>query len=294
VQQAGDQAAVLVVNPRAGSLAAMPQPRATLEAAMALAGFSIAAPMPEDTPLELQWRIALDSAAPLVFVAGGDGTLRDAAIRLRGTGRVLAPVPGGTMNRVVSRLGLPNDPVGAIAAHHHSIVHDVGMAEVNGEAFLHQCVVGRVTWLMRLREHGRGGGWRGWLRLLRGVLREALRPILARRLTVRLGPHRRTRAHTVVVTAPVRGEPPFLFLKVAPRLDPLVRMRQAWRWFRGRLGDDPDILVRRTTRFVLFASGGSVRLSVDGESRRATSPLRFRLVANQLRIYAPPVPDAPP
>ena len=263
----------------------MPCPRAALEAALAEAGFRLLPAPPEGSTLEVQWQAA--AAAPLIFVAGGDGTLRNAAARLAGTGRILAPIPAGTMNRFAARLGLPPDPLGAIAAYREATVRNVPLAEVNGEPFLHQCVVGRVTWLMRLRERQRGAGWRGWLRLLRGVLREALHPHLPRPLAARLGHLRRVRAHTVVVTAPVLAEPPLLCLKVAPRRAARVLLRQAWRWFRGRLAEDPDILVRHAPRLAVTAAAGTVRLSLDGETARARVPLRFRLRPAALRVLVP-------
>jgi diacylglycerol kinase family enzyme len=264
-----------------------------LEAALALCGFKLVVGIAdEQAPLAVQWKWALSTEATLFFVAGGDGTLRDAAGRLAGTGRVLAPLPGGTMNRFVARLGLPDDPLAAIAAHCASSVREVGLADVNGEPFLHECVVGRVTWLMRLRERGRGTGWHGWLQLLRGLVREALRPALPRRLAVRMGPRHRLRAHTVVVTAPVAGDAALLCLKAAPRRDARVRLRQAWRWFRGRLADDPDIVLRHSRRLAVYATARSVRLSLDGEARVAAVPLRFRLTNNALAVLAPAMANA--
>lgn len=269
----------------------MPRPRAALEAAIEEAGYSLVPAPPDQASLEAQWHAA--RAAPLVFVAGGDGTLRNAAARLAGTGRILAPIPAGTMNRFATRLGLPADPLAAIAAYRGATTRTLPLAEVNGEPFLYQCVVGRITWLMRLRERQRGAGLRGWWRLLRAVLREALHPHLPRTLAARLGPAGpRARAHTVVVTAPAPApaEPPLLCLKVAPRRDPRVLLRQAWRWFRGRLAEDPDILVRRAPRLAVTAAARSVRLSLDGESRRASTPLRFRLRPAALHVLVPTPP----
>jgi len=265
----------------------MPRPRAALEAALAEAGYRLLPAPPEHASLEDQWRAA--AGADLAFVAGGDGTLRQAAIRLAGTRRILAPIPAGTMNRFATRLGLPAGPLAAIAAYRGAGARTVALAEVNGQPFLHQCVIGRITWLMRLRERQRGSGLRGWWRLLRAVLREALRPLLPRILSTRIGTGR-TRAHTIVVTAPVPPEPPQLCLKLAPRRAPRVLLRQAWRWFRGRLAEDPDILVRHAPRLAVAATAGPVRLSLDGESHRAHPPLRFRLRPAALRLLVPAPP----
>jgi diacylglycerol kinase family enzyme len=190
------------------------------------------------------------------------------------------------MNRFATRLGLPATAPDAIAAYRRARVHALPLAEVNGEPFLHQCVIGRITWLMRLRERQRGSGLRGWWRLLRAVLREALRPLLPRTLSTRIGTGR-TRAHTIVVTAPIPPDLPHLCLKLAPRRAPRVLLRQAWRWFRGRLAEDPDILVRYAPRLAVAATAATVRLSLDGEARRARTPLRIRLRPAALRVLVP-------
>lgn len=58
-------------------------------------------------------RRAAQLRAPLVFVLGGDGTLREAAAGLLGSTTVLGPLPGGTTNVVVQALGLPSEPLAA-------------------------------------------------------------------------------------------------------------------------------------------------------------------------------------
>jgi diacylglycerol kinase family enzyme len=62
---------------------------------------------------------ALDALAAardseLVVVAGGDGTIRDAAERLIGTGVPMAIVPAGTANVFAAALGVPRGIAGAI------------------------------------------------------------------------------------------------------------------------------------------------------------------------------------
>lgn len=61
-------------------------------------------------------RLAREAAADgvdAVFALGGDGTLREAAEGLLGTGVPLGPLPGGTANVLRLALGLPRDPLAA-------------------------------------------------------------------------------------------------------------------------------------------------------------------------------------
>lgn len=56
-------------------------------------------------------RRAAEAGADAVFALGGDGTLREAAQGLLGTGVPLGPLPGGTANVLGLALGLPRDPL---------------------------------------------------------------------------------------------------------------------------------------------------------------------------------------
>lgn len=58
-------------------------------------------------------RRAAAGGADAVFALGGDGTLREAAQGLLGTGVPLAPLPGGTANVLIRALGLPRNPIEA-------------------------------------------------------------------------------------------------------------------------------------------------------------------------------------
>lgn len=278
--------AALVVNERAGSLASLPTPRAALAEALEAAGFELVA-TPSGTGLDDQWAAVAASAAEVVFVAGGDGTLRDGAERLIGTGRVFAPLPGGTMNRVCTRLGLSGDPVHAARTYRPgpSVALDVGTA--NGKVFLYQSVVGAPTRLMRFREMQRGGGTRGWLPLVRAMLRQLFRPS-SRGLAIRLGPGRRARGHAAVITTPEPASSAGLVLALARPRGARSRIRQAWRWFRGQLSADPDVAAREGGHLAVHGNAPWLRLSLDGETRISPSPVRFRLHRGALRVLAPP------
>ncbi|WP_421993724.1 diacylglycerol/lipid kinase family protein [Roseococcus sp.] len=277
--------AALVINDRARALSELGAPRAMLEQALHEAGFPIVA-IPAGATLDEQWAVVDASEAEVVFVAGGDGTLRDGAERLLGTDRILAPLPGGTMNRVCARLGLAGDPVLAARGYRPGPTVALDVATANGQVFLYQSVVGAPTRLMRFRERQRGGGRRGWLPLVRAVLRALFRPT-ARGLAVRLGPGRRARGHAAVITTPAPSSKAGLALALARPHGPRARLRQAWRWFRGRLAEDPDIAAREGEHLAVHGIAPWLRLSLDGETRICSSPIRFRLHRGALRVLAP-------
>lgn len=281
--------AFLIVNGLAGTLSSMPEAAPRLAAALREAGFHLTQEPDGAASLNEQWARAEASEARIIFVAGGDGTLRDAAARLRRTGRLLAPLPGGTLNRLCVRLGLPMDPLDAAAAYARAAPALLNAGTANGEMFLYQLIIGRTTRLMRFREMQRGGGAGGWWPLLQAVARALLRPS-PRELWVRIGPQARQTGQAVVITLPEPDAEPMLLLHIARHSGPLARLRQAWRWFRGKLGDDAEVAERQVTRVAVHARMDGARISLDGEMRLARTPVRVQLHLAALRILRVPQP----
>lgn len=276
-----------MVNGKAGSLAGLKEPRAALAAALRSGGFMIRDDMDEAASLDAQWAAVEAGDARVVFVAGGDGTLRDAASRLIDGERGLAPLPGGTMNRVCARLGLIMDPVEAAKTYRPGAFVTLDVATANGEVFLYQSIVGAPTRLMRIREMQRGGGARGWWPLVRAGLRELGRPS-SRGLSIRTGVRQRARGHAAVVTLPEPAGPPRLTCHLARPVGIYSRLRQAVRWFRGELGKDAEVATHSDGRLVVHGRTPWLRLSLDGEMRLVQGPLKFRLHPGRLKLLVPP------
>ena len=85
---------------------------------------------------------AARQGAPLVFVLGGDGTLREAAAGLLGSETVLAALPGGTTNVVVRALGLPTAPLAAARALKKLAVQELAVGLCGDQLFLMQASLG--------------------------------------------------------------------------------------------------------------------------------------------------------
>jgi diacylglycerol kinase family enzyme len=112
--------------------------RSAVEAALSEAGW----PLPEwvettqEDPGTGQARQAVEDGAQVVFVCGGDGTVRACIEGLAGTDVALAVLPAGTGNLLAANLGVPDDPGAAVrlATEHGRRRIDVG--EVEGRAFV--------------------------------------------------------------------------------------------------------------------------------------------------------------
>lgn len=279
--------AALILNPRSGAMARLGNPRQVLESAIVAAGFAVVAQPDHDAPPEQQW--AGIGAAEVVFVAGGDGTLRAVAEcamadSAMGGDRILGLLPGGTMNRVCARLGLPPDPVAAVGCYRPGRVAHHDVATVNGQPFLYQSLIGAPARLLRFREMQRGSGLGGWLPLVRAMGRSLWRApwhvLVLPGATRRLGP-------AAVVTTAEPDAPRVMRLDLVPGHSLLARIRQSLRWFAGRLHDDPDVVSVHGERLLLHGRRRALRVSLDGEMMLLEPPLRFRLRRDALRILDP-------
>jgi len=141
--------AALIFNPKAGSWRTA-QRVAAIRSALAEAGYDTE-PLPTQAPGHAT-ELARESAAAgidAVFTHGGDGTLREAAAGLLGTGVALAPIPGGTVNVVAIALGLPQNPLRAATMLADAEVVDMDVGLCGEEIFLMQASAGLDAHIMR-------------------------------------------------------------------------------------------------------------------------------------------------
>ncbi len=106
--------ALVIVNPVARNL---PSRRSLERAARALAEAGWQARWQETASPGHATELAAVAAAEgyaLVLVCGGDGTLREAACGLVGSGTALAPIPAGTVNIWARETGIPRRPEAAV------------------------------------------------------------------------------------------------------------------------------------------------------------------------------------
>jgi YegS/Rv2252/BmrU family lipid kinase len=136
------QPAILIYNPRAGRW------RNHRLIGRLVAELSIDGPVIEAYGTEgpgaatILAREAAAAGAPLVFVLGGDGTVREAAAGLLDTETALAVLPGGTTNVIAHALGLPVEPLAAARALKRLPVQDFDVGLCGEEVFLMQASLG--------------------------------------------------------------------------------------------------------------------------------------------------------
>ncbi|VTR76115.1 diacylglycerol/lipid kinase family protein [Cellulomonas hominis] len=135
-QDAGPLRSVVVYNPV--RVTDLDDRRAAVEAALTAAGW----PLPEwvettqDDPGAGQARQAVEDGAQVVFVCGGDGTVRSCVEGLAGTDAALAVLPAGTGNLLAANLGVPDDAGAAVRLATEMGRRRIDVGEVDGRAFV--------------------------------------------------------------------------------------------------------------------------------------------------------------
>lgn len=81
-------------------------------------------------------RRAAEDGMKRILIAGGDGTVTEAAGALVGTGVELAVIPGGTGNLLALNLGLPTDPAEAIRCALSGVAYPTDVGRANGRVFI--------------------------------------------------------------------------------------------------------------------------------------------------------------
>lgn len=272
----------------------------TVEAAFADAGHTVSVDLAEPDAVETALERAFAAGPDAVIVGGGDGTIRAAAPLAIEQGVAMGILPFGTMNRLARDLDIPLDPGEAARVLADAQERAIDVAEVNGQLFLNNSIIGLPPDVNEARQELRGEplGARiaGYFDVLATIARRR------RRLAVAVddGDQRRAlRVMTVAVTNNPYAERPSLFL-ARDRLDTgrlglyiskhQSALRFLWamlwavagRWPRGGAFEQQTV-----TSVELAAKQRHVKVTNDGEIDRMTPPLRYAIRPGALTVLVP-------
>lgn len=252
-------------------------------------------------PAELGAAIAeAEGPGGALIVGGGDGTIRSAADHAARAGLTLGILPMGTMNLFAKDLGVPLDPGGAADALAQSTMSRVDLGEVNGHLFLHSAVLGIVPRVGEVREQARG---RTGLATAGEVLRR-VGDVVSREQPLRLvleagGRRRRINTFMLGISANrLSGKPVGALARESLEAGELGVY---WATHRGRAGllqllaelgsglwGLDDRIEKHAAPRLTVHGPRRMRVSIDGEIARLSSPLRFAIRAGVLRVLVPP------
>jgi diacylglycerol kinase (ATP) len=145
-----------------------------------------------------QARQAVENGAEVVFVAGGDGTVRACVEGLAGTDAALAILPGGTGNLLAANLGVPTQSVEGIRLAVERGRRHIDLGESDGQLFAVMAGMGLDAAMMQdaptaLKAKA------GWIAYVVAALKHLGDDEMRVEVHVDGDPVRRRRARTVVV-----------------------------------------------------------------------------------------------
>ena len=239
-------------------------------------------------------RSEVDTGAPFVGVAGGDGTLRTAAEVLADSEVALLAVPAGTRNHFAKDFGITSlEDAGDAAKTGAARPIDVG--RVNDRVFLNNSSLGAYPRMVERREQHEGR----WPKRIANVVAawQQLRHGHRLRLVVdgerfvawlvfvgngRYGENLRD------VTSRESLDGNVLDVRIVHADQPLARLRLFASVLFGRLALTP-VVTRRACRRVTIAVPKHARVAValDGEVVHLTTPLDYESRSAALRVLTP-------
>ncbi|MDX6535628.1 MAG: hypothetical protein QOF68_3372 [Gaiellales bacterium] len=239
--------------------------------------------------------------APIVGVAGGDGSVNAVASGVVGTDAALAVLPLGTLNHFAQDIGVGDSIEQAADAIAAGNVRRVDLGEVNDRIFLNNSSIGLYPRAVRERERHQRRGLSKWpamvvslatsirryhvhdleLELEDGTRRDCRTPvILISNNEYEMGlpePVHRTRldaGQLCLYAADDPGRARLLRLGIAAAL--------------GRLHDQTEVDVECLQRLTVHARDPALPVALDGEPHDFRPPLRYRILPLALRVIAPP------
>lgn len=295
----------VIVNAGAGSVGteACDERVREIRDAFAAAGVASEVYLCEAAQLTATARRLATQAVDVVVAAGGDGTVSAVATGLVRSGVPLGVLPLGTLNHFAKDLDMPTADLAAAArAIRDGVPAAVDVGEVNGHIFINNSSIGLYPEAVMHRDVERKRAGRGkWVAMLLAVARVL----------------RRFRRLAVVVATPDRtvvARTPFVFfgnnpyetharaLGERPQLDTgklaLYTMRARGRVhmfyliaraLAGKADALPAFEIAHVTEATVRLRHRRLTVALDGEVRRMSSPLRYRVHPGALTVIRPPL-----
>ena len=253
---------------------------------------------PEDFTSALE--NAIEEAPDAIIVGGGDGSVRSAAGLLVDTDIALGVLPLGTLNRLARDLRMPLEVDEAAAVLAAAPIEAMDTAELNGEIFLCNSLIGLPLQVADRRRKLRGqtllNRLSGYWSLLVDVLSTT------QKITLELDDHRepkKVRAISIAVSNNRYEETPSLMMQkcslqggelavyVARHDTGASLMLSVVRAMLGLWRNDPDVDEFRTKSMTIKPKGKKIRVSNDGEVEVVSGPLEYRVREKNLRVLLP-------
>lgn len=250
---------------------------------------------------------AADPRPDAVIVSGGDGTINCAANAVVGTDVVIGVLPGGTFNHFAKDIGMPIDLAEAVRAITEAEPTMIDVGEVNGHVFVNNAVLGVYPEMVAVRDRLRSRhGW-GKVRAVPVAAFAVLRAFPTHRIDLTApGGVARRRVRTPLVfvgngafDGSGRGRPTreslqdgTLAVGIALPTSRFGLVRAALRSLRKGEPDEGDLDTIELPQVIVTSRASRLKVALDGEVLKMSSPLNYRSRPGALRVLVPPEPEA--
>ncbi len=233
------------------------------------------------------------SSVDVVVAAGGDGTVSSVAEALAETGVPMGILPLGTLNHFAADLGIPADLEDATEVVCSGTVREVDLGEVNGHFFINNSAIGLYPLAIKERRKRRFlGKWTAMAVSLTKLLwhfpgiglRIAFEQEEVHRQTplVFIG-NNRFEMKLLVPRRRQRLDEGRLFVCLTPGISRLGLLLISARAVLGYLDEERDVETRSVAALRIDARG-SLEIANDGEVKRLSPPLFYRIRPRALRV----------
>ena len=238
--------------------------------------------------------------AAIVVAAGGDGTVSSVVAGIFESPAALGVLPLGTLNHFAKDLHIPLDLHKAVAVVAAGHIGHVDVGQVNDRVFVNNSSIGIYPSIVDAREELRSQGHSKWLAMAVATLR-VLRRYRGVTVSIDVNGQRRTWRTPFVFVGNNEYAIDGIRLGSRARLDegklvvylaPRVRAHHLpvllAKALLGRARQSGDFEIVPAAELWIDASrAGRVRVAVDGEVRRMSTPLHYRTWANALPVVLP-------
>lgn len=230
-----------------------------------------------------------------IVIGGGDGSVSAAAHKLAGSGKTLGVLPFGTMNLFARDLGLPADPLEAIAELRAATPRRVDLATLNGRHFHSISGLGFFSQMARAREEHRD--------LPGKLLRVGAAAMRALTRTGRLSLHveaegerRAIDTYALLVTVNRFGgegwrrgalDGGMFEIHIARDEGALARLKAGADLLTGSWRDNDGIESFNCQRLTISSQRYRAWVATDGELRRERMPLDYEIKPGALGVLVP-------
>lgn len=291
-----------VLNRTAGSLIGRPMDvvAEAVREGLAAGGAEVMVAITDSAGIGETIRKVLASDAEVLVIGGGDGTIATAANLTAASGKALGILPLGTMNLLARDLNLPLDLAASARALGEGRIAAIDAAEVNGEIFLNNSVLGLYPAMVAERERHRGVRHIGrWPKMAWGMI-QALRrfPILKVTVETTTGTRRIATPFLAVSNNPYdAGYGPVLRrsrldlgqlgVYVSHHTSPWGLLGLVLRMGLGTWAEDEELDLFAVQTITVHSGRRRLHMANDGEVRRLRTPLVYRIRPGALRVLMP-------